>query len=735
MSSNQEVPNSREQLAADFYVAINGCDQWSGRLPEPNPAGTDGPFATMVKARDAVRELKATGELKKPVRVMIRNGTYHLTESVVFTAQDSGTQQCPIIYQAYPGEKPVLSGGREITGWRPYQGQIVCTSLPEVAEGKWFFRQLFFNGKRQRRACYPNPDRDDPLYGGWAFIEKPVGPTAFRYQPGSFPRRWAKPRQAEINIFPWLCWNNDIVPIEDIDYDECVISLARPVIHRLNAATGTLDFMSLMAGNRFRVENVLEELDQPGEWCLDREAAVVYFWPPTDSVEDGQVIAPALSRLIELRGTTGKPVRHITIKGLTFAHSQALFPQPEILPHNYPNAGGHAVYLEGAEHCTIEDCHFDAVGGDGIRLQHYNAHNRILNNEIAHAGAEGVCLAGLEQELPSDVNWRDQEVLAKLAGERPRLVRNVISGNHIHHCGALEKRASGVYIFGINSVDNVISHNLIHDLPHRGIMVQHGFGRNIIEYNHVHDVSLETADTGGINTLVWYVVDNDEELKNGNVIRYNIVRNVVGCGAYGEAHQPTAGQSADGRIWTPYYSWGIYLDWNPIRTQVYGNLVIGNTLGGIMMLGDGKDNLIANNILVDSSDSQIYWAAIGDDAQGNRFVRNIVYYTQPAAKLIRIGKLPGQAFAEHDYNVYWHKGEELVIDLPEVDPSKSFEQWQKLGCDQHSVVADPLFTDPDSGDFSLQPNSPALEIGFEPPDLSSIGPPAPDRTADERACE
>jgi len=224
------------------------------------------------------------------------------------------------------------------------------------------FRQLFFNGKRQRRACYPNPDRDDPLYGGWAFIEKPVGPTAFRYQPGSFPRRWAKPRQAEINIFPWLCWNNDIVPIEDIDYDECVISLARPVIHRLNAATGTLDFMSLMAGNRFRVENVLEELDQPGEWCLDREAAVVYFWPPTDSVEDGQVIAPALSRLIELRGTTGKPVRHITIKGLTFAHSQALFPQPEILPHNYPNAGGHAVYLEGAEHCTIEDCGPDWSG-------------------------------------------------------------------------------------------------------------------------------------------------------------------------------------------------------------------------------------------------------------------------------------------------------------------------------------------------------------------------------------
>ena len=101
-----------------LYVSPQGDDAWSGKLAEPNAAKTDGPFATIIHARDAIRLLKAQKPLRKPVTVYLRGGVYTLGATVVFLPQDSGTAKCPITYAAYPGEKVVLSGGRAITGWK-----------------------------------------------------------------------------------------------------------------------------------------------------------------------------------------------------------------------------------------------------------------------------------------------------------------------------------------------------------------------------------------------------------------------------------------------------------------------------------------------------------------------------------------------------------------------------------------------------------------------------------------
>ena len=60
--------------------------------------------------------------------------------------------------------------------------------------------------------------------------------------------------------------------------------------------------MPLTKGNRFYVENVLEELDQPGEWCLDTESGTLYFWPPAGSAPGAEVVAPFADRLLELLG-------------------------------------------------------------------------------------------------------------------------------------------------------------------------------------------------------------------------------------------------------------------------------------------------------------------------------------------------------------------------------------------------------------------------------------------------
>ena len=117
---------------ADFYVALNGADHWSGTLPAPNGKGTDGPFATLVRSRDAVRDLRKSRS--RDIVVLVREGTYRLAETVVFGLEDSGKGDATVTYAAYPGEKPVFSSGREITGWRKAPARL--PGLPKAAQGK-----------------------------------------------------------------------------------------------------------------------------------------------------------------------------------------------------------------------------------------------------------------------------------------------------------------------------------------------------------------------------------------------------------------------------------------------------------------------------------------------------------------------------------------------------------------------------------------------------------------------
>lgn len=133
-----------------FFVAPEGNNAWSGRLPEPNGTRSDGPFATITRARAAIRQLKAApGGLEQPVTVFIRGGALVRSEPMVFTPEDSGASQCPITYAAYQGERVVISGGRRISGWKRVTvggKSLWAAPIPEVREGHWYFRQLWVNG-------------------------------------------------------------------------------------------------------------------------------------------------------------------------------------------------------------------------------------------------------------------------------------------------------------------------------------------------------------------------------------------------------------------------------------------------------------------------------------------------------------------------------------------------------------------------------------------------------------
>ena len=116
-----------------FVVSTNGDDTWSGRFSEPNAQYSDGPFATLTRARDAVRELSSQGKPCEPITIMVRGGHYYLSETLELTKEDSGSPQSPISYRAYPGEQPVLSGGRRLTDWQPHKDKILKCPIADAS--------------------------------------------------------------------------------------------------------------------------------------------------------------------------------------------------------------------------------------------------------------------------------------------------------------------------------------------------------------------------------------------------------------------------------------------------------------------------------------------------------------------------------------------------------------------------------------------------------------------------
>jgi parallel beta-helix repeat protein len=662
----------------EFYVAANGRDTWSGSQPEPNAAGTDGPFATLTRARDAVRQLRTEsgGKLPCPVHVFLRAGRYPLTEPIVLGPEDSGTPDFRITYTAYRGENPVLSGGRSITGWKPYQGRILQCTVPGTQAGTWRFRQLFYNGKNQIRARTPNFDPQNPLKGGWATMEGPAEPgsqTAFRFKQGTLGRHWNKPAEAEVNVFIGFDWANNIIPIKAIDEQGRVITLSHSTTRFTNPPSPLpYNFPTPFNPNqRFRVENVLEELDQPGEWCWDSEDGKLYFWPPDEAIEKGEVVAPRLDTLLVLRGTA-----HVTVSGLTLAETNggdnfhhegvegvgAMFPMPGW------KYCGDAVLLDGAQDCRIEDNRFVNVGGNAIYLKGPCARNRICGNDIRCIGACGVCLAGAE-------------------ANEAYPVFNEIVDNRIRQTGTMNMYSAAIFL-GM-SEGNVVGHNSIRRVPHHAINLGNtGRSRNIVEYNEIRDTCLETSDTGAINC--WMEHDARNEPRQGHIIRYNLV--------------------VDSR------ERGIYLDNYTSNCFVYGNIVVRAPLMGVIVHG-GKNNVIENNIIVGGGQAVAYYDGIdglmprmANFSSGNRFCCNIVSGARKMAYLAH--KRPERVLAQSDYNLLFDVG----------DAPTYLETRRREGYEMHSRIADPKFVDPAKDDYRLKPESPAIELGFQPIDISQIGP-------------
>jgi Right handed beta helix region/GH141 insertion domain len=657
--------NQQKAGESVFYVSSLGNDHWSGKLDRPNAGHTDGPFRTLVRARDAIRELKGSGPLKSRVTVYVRGGVYQLDEPLVFTSQDSGTSEAPITYEAYPGETPVVSGGRVIAGWHkaggnsavpsPARNHVWVAEAPGMKQGQWYFHQLFINGRRKTRARLPNH--------GFYYVDgliSDTSPAHFKFYDRAVRPEWAT--EGDVEIVALQNWAEIRDPITSVNEATHMVTLAgrRQPYAEANA--------------RYWVENTLDALDAPGEWYLDRKSGRVYYYPASkENMSQAQAVASRLKQLVRFQGDAakGRLVSHIELRGLTFSYSDWSLPST-----GYPDLQAAfdipaAISGEGARSCTIEKCRFIHLGGYAVALGKGSRGDRIVRNEMTDLGAGGVKIG--DTKIPDEKQTESSG--------------NEIAYNHIHDIGIVYPAAVGVWIG--QSSNNVVAHNEINDTYYTAISVgwTWGYGPtaargNLIEFNSLFDIGRGMlSDMGCIYTL---------GVQPGTVERNNVCHDVSRY---------------------KYGGWGIYTDEGSSHILIEDNVVYRCEDGGFHQ-HYGEANVVRNNIF-----------ALGDTAQIRRtreenhvsftFTRNVVYWKD--GKLLD-GKWDDNHF-RFDKNVYYS-----VSGAPVEFSKWAFKDWQARGQDLHSLMANPLFVDPERGVFTLERGSPALTMGFKPIDVSTVGP-------------
>lgn len=668
---------SAQGAVMTIYVAPNGNDAWSGALMEPNAAKSDGPLATLAGARDWLRKMKADGKLTAPVHVQFRNGIYNVTEAVTLGPEDSGTAVAPITYEAFPGERPVIHGGRAITGWKQ-EGDFWTADLPDVRDGKWSFGALWVNGERRVPARTPNaarPAGDEPaqhelFYMDGAVMEQDPATgkeskskTKFRYRPGDL-KGWGSLNDAIVVVFH--SWETSLMRVKSIDEASRVVELT---------GASVWPYCEWNGDQRYYVEHLFEGLDQPGEWYLNRAAGKLYYMPmPGEDMTKAEVVAPVAKQLLLIQGkpSEGKFVEYLHFNGLRFHYTDYAIEQQGHSDSQAASSVPAALEATGARHCAIDRCEVGHAGTYGVWFRAGCQDNALTHSEVFDLGA-GAVRVGEAGDPASD---------------NEAALRNVIDNNFLHDGGRIFRGAVGVWI-GRSSY-NTLSHNEICDFRYTGISVGWSWGyaptsanHNIIEYNHVHHVGHgQLSDMGAIYTL---------GISPGTVIQFNSFHDIM-------SNPRVSG------------GWGIYFDEGSTDILAENNIVY-NTLTGTLHQHYGQNNRVQNNIFAFSHQGQLIRSR-EEDHLSFYFERNIVYFNNAQA----LGSNWGNGQYVIDRNCYWDTSGKK-IDFR----GKTFEEWQAAGHDVHSIIADPLIVNAEAADFRLKPDSPALKLGFVPIDLSRTG--------------
>lgn len=659
----------------EFHVAPGGADGWSGT--RSRPGRTDGPFATLERAQEAVRALAAAGRLPPGgVTVRVQPGDYRVARPLVLGPGDSGTAGAPVTWRAASPGRARLLGGCRIPRFEPVADPRVLARLAEPARphvvqadlralgiddfgrlrSRGFGRpaapahaELFVGGRPMTLARWPNgafttlagigaPDTAGDGHGGR------IGrlDAGFLYE-GDRPRRWARTDRVWVHGYWAWDWANSYEEVASIDVERRLVLTAPP--HGL---------YGFRAGQRFYFLNVLEELDEPGEYYVDADAGVLYAWLP-----DGAKDAEALVSVLEAPMLTVRGASHVRIQGFVLECTR-----------------GEGIRIEGGEDVRVEGCALRGIGTHGIVISGGRRH-RVASCDISETGDSGIEVSG---------------------GDRLKLepCGHEIVNNHVwrfarwSRCYRPAVRATGCGI--------TIRHNLFHDAPHTAVLYQ---GNDIlIELNEIHHVTLETGDCGAIYT-------GRDFTARGNTIRHNFIHHTGGVGMG---------------------SMGVYFD-----DCVSGQRLEANIFWRVhwaAFIGGGRDIAVVNNVFVDC-DPAIHVDGRGLDGSPtwSRMIRETMKESLDAVK-------PHEPPYRERYpelaalDAYYAAGAGVPPEGNTIERNIAVGGWLEvtwhakeshLALGPNLVGDDPLFADAAHGDFRLKPGSPAFKLGFSPIPVARIG--------------
>ena len=663
----------------------HGNDQACGDLEQP--------LATPQGARDAVRAWRKAGGVGA-VRIVLAAGTYELAAPLDLLPEDSGTADAPVTWCSTDGGQALLSGGRRLGvqkgGWSVgvHGGHRAWTmELPEVKAGRWNFTQLWVGSIRRPRTRLPRwPGLADGVQRFAAdapflrFVAPPAGwvpePGVVWLPPAAIDPAWRN--RADIEIVGLRYWIDRHLRIADWD----------PVSGRLQTPSAEqLDLVDENGqGARCWIENVGEALDTPGQWYLDRSAGRLTYLPlPHEQPDEVEVIAPRLPWLLRLLGSTDhsshERVRHVHFERLAFAHAEWRLPPVNVGSGQAQFHLPGALWLRGAEDCSLFDCAIAHLSQYAIEIQRGSERNRIVCCRFSDLGAGAVkinhdgdhvradttgsgAFAGMEDLA---ANWRGAGVRD---GARCEIADCVIRGvGRVYPCNAA--------IFIGDSAFNCVVHNRIDDTYYSAISVGWvwGYHRSLARGNRIAGNRITRIGQGLLSDM-------------GAIYLLGVAPGTTVCGNW-----------IDGVTAHGYGGGGIYPDEGSSHLDISGNVVL-NAQGGALTLHYGRSNLVRENLFAGSRE-----LLLGH----TRSERHLALRIERNLLVREGGRFLNEVAAKQDVftgNVFWSPAGGTP-DLP---------------ADGGALMADPLLGDLAAGDVSLGSGSPALQLGIGPFMAVNAGP-------------
>jgi len=491
-----------------FHVAVNGDNG--------NPGTPSSPFATVEHARDVVRTL--IPGMQGPIVVYLHEGTYPVTDTIDFGAQDSGQNGHEVSYRAAEGETPVLSGGISVSGWQQVLGSDLWIAvLGPVAT----FRQLYVNGARAQRAS-----SQSPIVGiRWAGDD--FSPRSGIVVPEASLPDFSRPQDLELHwINDWKDMRLLVSSIEANDDGTETIWMLQPYY---SYAVG-MDIENQRWIPRFDVpfylENAPELIDSPGEWYYNRDTHELFYWPrEAEDMRTAQVTIPQTQVLMRVAGNrVGEEVTNLAFEGLSFAYAN--WPRPSLMgsfgwqaqallvtdqdlvmtPAHVQVASAHDVRFEG--------CRFEHLGAVGLSLGN-SASEITVQGNLFHDISDGAVVVG---------HWDLAYIASPATQAVPR--DNLVANNLIQDVGVEYWGAPAITAYYVEGLR--IVHNEIANVPYSGISMGWGWTwstdsttarNNVIFGNLITGLMTRARDGGGIYTL---------GQQPNTTIEGNVIRNMTG---------------------------------------------------------------------------------------------------------------------------------------------------------------------------------------------------------------